>query len=357
MEHKKLFLIRCKLFVINYLKVRKKKPYLESRILNQLMRRLFFSLFGSLFFTLAAHAQQDAQFSFYRLNMVYYNPAYSGVEGVTELTLTHRSQWAGYAATSGTGVAPTTQVFSINSPIFRFNSGFGAYVMNDRLGPLNIVQAQASFAYHLGIKNSKISFGIRSGAIGQIIDTDMWRAQHPDDPDLQGFSGIASEIRPDLSLGLFFRSEKIFSGISFNHLLKSEFDFGANDIQNPFVTHTNLIFGYIHKINFDLTVSPSLLVQAAELDINTYNFMIGGMAYYKEKLWGGLNFIQGEEVNLLIGYNFLKDRSLSFGYSAGYVVKAQDAKAMTSHELVLSYELPVNPGSGKKVVRTPRFRH
>jgi hypothetical protein len=39
------------------------------------------------------------------------------------------------------------------------------------------------------------------------------------------------------------------------------------------------------------------------------------------------------------------------------VIKDQDAKSNFSHELMLSYQLPVNPGTGKKVVRTPRYRH
>lgn len=321
------------------------------------MRKIFFNLFGLLFFTLAAHAQQDTQFSFYRLNTLFYNPAYSGVEGITELNLTHRSQWAGYQVTLGTGVAPTTQLFSMTTPIYKLNSGFGAYVMNDRVGPLSYVHAQASYAYHLGIKNAKLSFGVRTGAVAQIIDTDQWDPADRDDTALKDLDGRASEIRPDLSLGVYFRSEKYFAGLAFNHILKSEFDFGMNEIQNPLVTHANFMIGYIHEVNFDLTLSPSFLIQTADFDVNNYNFMIGGMAYYKENIWGGLNFIQGEEVNLLLGYNFLKDRSLSFGYSLGYVVKAQDAKETTSHEVVLRYQLPVHPGSGKKVVRTPRFRH
>lgn len=319
------------------------------------MRIIFFTFFVTILFTFAANAQQASQFTTYALNKLYYNPAYAGVEGVTKLSLTHRSQWAGYDPTFGSGGAPTTQLFSMTTPIFKYNSGFGAFVMNDKLGPVNYVQAQASYAYHLGIKNSKLSFGVRGGAIAQIIDSDQWDAIDPDDDILQEFAGRESAVRPDLSLGVFFRSEKYYAGASFNHILESDFDFELNDVQNSFVTHSYLMLGYIHQVNFDLTLEPNVLFQSA--DFHEWNFMIGGLAYYKEKIWGGVNFTQGDAVNLLLGYNFLKDRSLSFGYSFGYVVEAQDAKQPTSHEVILSYQLPVNPGSGKKVVRTPRFRH
>ncbi len=90
---------------------------------------------------------QDAQFSHYMFNNIYNNPAYSGVEGYTKLSLFHRSQWAGYTtyAKDG-GASPTTQLVSITSPVMRYNTGFGAYVMNDRIGAQNITQIQASAA-------------------------------------------------------------------------------------------------------------------------------------------------------------------------------------------------------------------
>ncbi len=112
--------------------------------------------------------------------------------------------------------------------------------------------------------------------------------------------------------------------------------------------------GYIHTVNFDLVLEPSLMVST---DFNEYSFILGGLAYYKEQMWGGVTFRQSEDINVLLGYNFLKDKSLSFGYSFGYVIKDQEAKQPTTHEVLLSYQLPVIAGPSKRVVRTPRFRH
>lgn len=318
------------------------------------MRKFIFYIWlGASFFSLTqVQAQQDAQFSYYMKNQLYYNPAFAGVEGITQISLFHRSQWLGYEPTFDDGSAPVTQVLSMTTPIYKFNSGFGAHVVNDNLGPLNVLQVQASYAYHLGIKNSKLSFGFRIGALSQSIDKGQYRAI--DNPDPVIVNSSESQVRPDLALGVYFRSEKYYAGASFNHLLKSEFDFGVDNVRNELENHAYLTLGYIHEVNFDVTIEPSLLVQT---DFNQYNVMLGALAYYKEQLWVGLSFRQSEDVNALLGYNFLKDKSLSFGYSFGYVVKDQDAKQPTSHEIMLSYQLPVNPGSGKKVVRTPRFRH
>lgn len=318
------------------------------------MRKFIFYIWlGALFFSFnVAQGQQDAQFSYYMKNQLYYNPAFSGVEGITQITLLHRSQWLGYQSTFDDGTAPTTQVLSMTTPIYKFNSGFGAYVVNDNLGPVNNLHVQTSFAYHLGIKKSKLSFGIRAGILSQSIDKGQYRAIDSEDPVILNSS--ESQIRPDLALGVYFRSEKYYVGASFNHLLKSEFDFGVDVARNALENHAYLMLGYIHEVNFSVKIEPSLLVQT---DFNEYNVMLGAMGYYKDQVWVGLAFRQSEDVNAMLGYNFLKDKSLSFGYSFGYVVKDQDAKKPTSHEILLSYQLPVNPGTGKKVVRTPRFRH
>ncbi len=48
--------------------------------------------------------------------------------------------------------------------------GFGAYVVNDRLGPQNNLDIQTMYAYHLGIKETKLSFGIKLGIFSQAIN-------------------------------------------------------------------------------------------------------------------------------------------------------------------------------------------
>ncbi len=319
------------------------------------MRKLIFYIWlGVLFFSInIAKAQQDAQFSFYMKNMLYFNPAFAGSEGITQISLLHRTQWAGYASNFDDGGAPQTQVFSVTTPIYKFSSGFGAHVVNDNLGPQNNLEVQLSYAYHLGIKKSKLSFGFRAGVYSQSIDFNDYRPINTDDPILNG-RGKESQVRPDMALGVLFRSEKYYVGASFNHILKAEFDFGVNELRNALENHAYLNFGYMHEVNFDVKLAPSLMVQT---DFNEYSFILGGLVYYKETMWGGASFRQGDDVNILLGYNFLKDKSLSFGYSFGYVIKDQDAKEATTHEVLLSYQLPVNPGTGKKVVRTPRFRH
>jgi type IX secretion system PorP/SprF family membrane protein len=298
-------------------------------------------------------AQQDPQFTQYMFNNLYLTPAFSGVDGVTRLTAFHRSQWLGYQSSFGDGGAPSTQMISFTTPIYKLKSGFGGYVINDKLGPQNNLEIQASYAYHLGIGESKLSFGIRVGVFSQTLDYDKYRAIQQNDPLLENKTGKDSQIKPDMAFGVFYRTEKWYAGAGFNHLLKSEFDFGVSQ-RNALENHLNITAGYFYEVNFDVKVNPTILVKT---DFNEYSFDIGIMATLKDTMWGGLSFRQSEAAILLLGYSLLKDKSLKLGYSLDYIIKDQDAKQPTSHEIMLSYELPVNPGSGKKVVRTPRYRH
>jgi type IX secretion system PorP/SprF family membrane protein len=316
-----------------------------------MLKRTFYTLLLALA-GITVHAQQDAQFSQYMFNNLFLTPAYAGVDGITQLTVIHRSQWQGYQSSFGDGGAPTSQMISFNTPIHKLHSGFGAYILNDKLGPQNNLEAQASYAYHLGIKDSKLSFGVKVGVYSMAINGTYYRFVNEGDPLI--VTGKESQIRPDVGFGIFYRAEKYYIGAGMNHLLRSEFSFGIDESRNALENHLNITAGYFYEVNFDLQLQPTILVKT---DLNEYSFDLGVIATLKDKMWGGVSFRQSEAANVLLGYSFLKDHSLKFGYSIDVIIKDKDAKSNFSHEFLLSYQLPVNPGSGKKVVRTPRYRH
>ncbi len=314
-------------------------------------KRIFYTLL-LLIIGVGAFAQQDALFTQYMFNNLYVTPAFAGVDGVTRLTAVHRSQWLGYQSSFGDGGAPTTQLVSFNTPIYKLRSGFGAYIVNDKLGPQNNLEAQAMYAYHLGIKENKLSFGVKLGLYSQTINGKYYRYIQEDDPLI--VEGKESQVRPDLGLGVFYRSEKYYAGVGFNHLLRSQFDFGADSVRGALVNHINFTGGYFYEVSFDLKVQFSAAVRT---DLNKTQVDFAGIAHIKDTMWGGLAFRQSEAASLLLGYSLLKDKSLKVGTAVDVIVKDRAAKESFSLEFMLSYDLPVNPGSGKKVVRTPRYRH
>lgn len=316
-----------------------------------MLKRTFYTILLSLVGT-GLFAQQDPIFTQYMFNNLYLTPAYAGVDGITRFTAIHRSQWLGYESSFGDGGAPSTQMVSFNTPIHKLKSGAGLYVLNDRLGPMNNLEAQVSYAYHLGIKESKLSFGVKAGIYSQSINGDRYRPIQKDDPLI--ISGKESQIRPDLGVGVFYRSEKYYAGVGFNHILRSEFDYGTDNSKTALTNHLNLTGGYFYEVSFDLKLQLSGTVRS---DLNTSQLDFAGIAYHKDTMWGGLAFRQGEALSLILGYALLKDKSLKIGSGVDLVIIDTQAKENFSLEFMVMYDLPVVVGPGKKVIRTPRYRH
>lgn len=309
-------------------------------------------LIGIVFWSLEGSAQQDPQFTQYMFNSFYYNPAFAGTDGVTKITGLYRSQWLGYAPTYGDGGAPTTQILSVHTPVARLKGGVGGYLVNDKLGPVNNFEAQFSYAYYINVKGAKLSLGLRGGIFSQKVDFDVYRATDPNDPLLASKSGKESQVRPDFALGALYRKDKYYVGVGINHLNESSFDFGLTQ-NNQLKRHLYFTASYFYELNFDVRLQFVTLVKS---DLTKTSFDIGALAYFKDVMWGGLSFRQSEAAILILGYSLLKDKALKVGYSLDYIVKDQQAKQPTSHELMVSYSLPVD-FSGKKVIRTPRFRY
>lgn len=317
-------------------------------------RQGFYIIFCLLLLTSAGNlfAQQDPQFSQYMYNSLYITPAAAGGEGVTRFSALHRSQWIGYQSSFGERGAPTTQLLTFTTPIHKINSGFGSYIMHDQAGNLNTLEIQTMFAYHLGIGESKLSFGLKAGAVAQTVDGGEYRKI--EDGDYLIIEGKETQVRPDVGMGIMFRNEKFYAGIGVNHLTAATFDFGKDGSRNALERHMNFTAGYYYDMSFDLQLMPNILVKT---DFNEYSFDLGAIATYRNTMWGGLSFRQSEALNLILGYALLKDKSLKLGYSIDFTVKDRQAKTATSHELMLTYDMPISPGSGKKIVRTPRYRH
>ncbi len=309
------------------------------------------------FCSLGLSAQQDAQFTQYMFNKLYYNPAYAGLSNGMELTAIHRSQWFGYDGTVNSSGAPNTQMISLNNPLPQYNGGVGLYISNDNLGPTNNFEFQLSFAYQFKLKNGgTLSAGVKGGLYSSSLNFDELVFVDPSDV-VAGLTGKESQIKPDVGVGIMYRKGNFFGGLSANHLIGATFDFGEDQISNQLSRHYYLSAGYDYKLNAQLTITPTILLKSVALD--TYNFDLSVIGKYNEKLWAGLAYRQSESASAMFGY-VLNDRSLTLAYAFDFVVADQDSKEPTSHELMLIYNFgrkgpPIARGS--RIIRTPRYRY
>jgi type IX secretion system PorP/SprF family membrane protein len=289
-------------------------------------------------------------------NQMYYNSAFTGVEGGTTVTAIHRSQWFGYDGTINPGGAPNTQVISYSQRLQRVNGGFGLYISNDNIGPSNNIEFQANFAKYFALPNgASLSIGVKAGFFSSGLDFDELSLVDPTDI-VANLSGKESQLRPDVGLGILYRNGNFFGGLSANHLLEPEFDFGEDQLSNQLNRHYYLTAGYDYSVTPQLTLTPSILLRSVGLD--TYNIDLSVIGKYNEKLWAGLAYRQSESASALFGYKVLKDRSLTIAYAFDFVISDRDSKEPTSQEFMLIYNFKSKPPPGpRSPIATPRYRY
>lgn len=317
---------------------------------------LFISLSLCVF---SLRAQQDAQFTHYMFNQTYYNPAFSGLTQTNSLTAIHRSQWFGYNGNLNSSGAPTTQFINYSGRSNMWNGGFGAYVVNDNLGASNNLELQLSASYVIELSaNSSVSFGIKAGIFSTSIDFDELIIVDPNDI-LVGMSGKESQIRPDLGFGVLYRSGNFFGGLSANHLLQPEFDYGNDQISNQLDRHYYVTAGYDYALSPEVTLTPTMLIKNVNFDEFSWDF--SAIAKIRERLWVGASYRDTESASVMLGYKLLEDRTLSVGYAFDFVINDSAAKEPTSQEFLLIYSFKsksrVKRKTGKNIIRTPRYRY
>lgn len=309
---------------------------------------------GILFFiTGYIQAQQDAQFTQYMFNGMYYNPAFAGKESGYRFSALHRSQWANYTTSSGQGGAPVTQLITAEGRLDAKNIGYGLTIVNDQIGATGNLEINLQGSYQKKINRATLSFGGYVGMFSSSLDYGEIIVVNPE-PNLPQ-SGKESQMAVDFGAGLLYDKGKYYLGLSTKHLTQPSFDFGDASYANQLKNHSYLLFGYRIRPIGQLRIEPSLLIKT--VSFNNFSYDVSVMATHQNKINGGIAYRGEESVSLIMGYSLLRDNSLKLGYAFDLVVGGLEAKSPTSHELMLRYVLPTVSREVERVIqRTPRYR-
>ncbi len=237
-------------------------------------------------------AQQDAQFSQYMFNSLFYNPGSAGIEGVTRATVITRKQWLGYQTSKGVdqtiqGTSPTSQAITVNSrlPFLNKRTGAGLGVIYDSRGPITSYEIQLSGAYHIKIANGLLGIGARVGTYAQKLNTDFNVVDQTDPVYQSLISSNPKQLKMDYAGGLWYKSNKWYAGISVNHLSKQKFSYGISSINSVLNNHMNITGGYTFPLGTTLKITPSAIIQT---DLKKMTLLVGPMVDYNSKFWVGL---------------------------------------------------------------------
>ena len=313
----------------------------------------FCGLLMTCFYVVPSFSQQDAQFTQYMYNEIFYNPAFSGAEPGYRFSGLHRSQWSGYSTAAGTGGAPSTQLLTASAGLDQYNLGFGLVFVNEEIGAASNQEVNLSLAYHIPLGRGTISIGASAGIFASAIDFDLLELVNPDVVVPEGGSERQNNV--NFSAGVLYDRGDFYLGLSGRHVNEPDFDFGDGDIGNQLKMHNYLLMGYEINTGAFWTVEPSVLLKTVEVDNFSYDASV--IATYNNKVSGGLAYRGEESASVILAYSILKDNSLKLGYAFDLVTGGLEAKSPASHEFMLTYDLPEVRRSVEKIIqRTPRFR-
>lgn len=272
-------------------------------------------------------AQQDAQYTQYMYNTININPAYAGSRGVMSVFGLHRTQWVGLDG------APTTNTFSLNTPINNSNLGVGFSLVNDRIGPTSDNTISADISYTVTMNEAyKLSFGVKASGNIFNLDTDKLDPSNPIDPNLQNFN---NEFSPNFGAGVYLHSDKLYLGLSVPNFLQDS-KYNDNEVA-VFQERMNFYFigGYVFDVSPSIKFKPAFLtkmVTGSPLQVDASanflffdKFMLGG-AYRWDAAVSALAGFQVTD-GLFIGYSYDMETTNLRRYNSG------------SHEVFLRFEL------------------
>lgn len=301
---------------------------------------------------ISANSQQLPLYTQYMNNGFLINPAMAGYDGYTSFNLTARRQWAGFEnAPLNYSFSGQTrllrQSYQIKTRRIRKNKfkqstkgrvGIGGYVFNDINGLVSRTGGQFSYAYHIYMYQSQLSFGLGGQMYQYKIDRDKLTFYNEGDPLIQSDLKTVAFI-PDANFGVYWTSPEWFIGFSANQLFQSVLKLGSGDLGNlKMYRHYYLMGGYrfINQASgFDF--EPSFLLKTTEQFLPQGD--ISFKAYYKTDYWVGLSYRTNGSIAGMFG---IRSDKLYIGYAYDYSLSSIRKYSFGSHEVLLSVKFGSN---------------
>jgi len=279
------------------------------------------------------------------------NPAVAGCDGRTVVNLAARKQWMGL-----TNYTPSSYLLSIQGRILKTSYslksgsrrnvyrkgrqgrvGLGAIMYHDVNGAIERTGAQVSYAYHLFIENSQLSFGLTGNVFQYRINRDRAELKNPENDPLNGLIG-KSTLVPDAGVGINYMTEKYHIGVAVSQVFQSKLKIGNNaDFRNSeeirLLRHYYLLADYRFTLpgNQNWDIEPSTMILFNEMFRMQADLTL--KAYYNRQYWFGVSGRTTGDIIIMAG---LKYNKYYFGYSFDYGFNGIARYTYGSHEICIT---------------------
>jgi type IX secretion system PorP/SprF family membrane protein len=292
--------------------------------MKQFLLSISFSLIG-----FVAFAQSASPFRQFLFNPYAYNPAYTGIEGTTKLTLAYRKQWTNVQD------APTTQGLSFEYSTKKRVS-LGLNILSDEVVALRNTTTIATFAYTVPLAtDQEIRFGLSGGLgtnrlhlkEGEFDPTDetlIYAAQN--NTYAHGNFGLVYVYKDRLKIG--FTLPQIFKN---NRFTRDNFDpIKFSTLGNQFYS-----ISYLAPLTRNgISIEPYALYNVRSDGQNAWE--AASIFHLKEYLQLGASYHQYNGLGLLAGISI---KNFRIGYSYELPPVDRNFINTNSHEIQLSLKL------------------
>lgn len=282
----------------------------------------------------ASKAQQLPLYSNYFFTPYIYNPAMSGIDGVTEVALMHRRQWADVQG------SPETSALGINGSANGEKVGWSGYFFSDRTDIIQRVGAYGNYAYHLKLAdNATLSFGLGAGYLNNQIDQNAIRAKD-DEIIITGTANSRGTF--DVNAGINLKISDFSLGFAAPQLVGQSITYTENfsaPVNYSLLRHYVVTTSYDFKFDGDKNVlSPIVMLKTAA---NVPMQVDVGLIYNMKKYgYVGATYRSQYAVTANAGVNL--SEVLTIGYAHDFSINKFSSQLGSSNEFMLIYRFGSN---------------
>ena len=287
--------------------------------------------------SVTAKAQQLPLISNY-LNTAYlFNPAFSGIDGKTEITVLNRRQWTDVQG------SPETQFMSFNGNQNDLKFGYSGYAFNDVTDIVSRSGFYGSYAWHVKFSDeNSLSLGMGAGYVNNTINIAGIRVQDELDPVLYSQLNRGTF---DLNFGFNLKFGDFNIGAAVPNLLAPAIDFSDNYIISPF--QYQYMRHFVVNTQYDvqmqkglMTLSPYLTIRANQVTVPQVD--AGLMFNHNEYFFVGAAYRSSYAVTGNAGVHLTEN--ITIGYAYDFSLNTYGFALGNSHEFMLRYSF----GESKK---------
>jgi type IX secretion system PorP/SprF family membrane protein len=233
--------------------------------------------------------------------------------------------------------APTTSVFSLQSPLRKRKIGLGLEIFSEKIGPKGIGGISGSYAYRVPFLQGKLGMGIKLGFLSYHYDWSAIKYKDQNEPYLQ--SGQDGMSAFDAQAGLYYYTKSFYWGASVTHLTKAQITVNPTDTSAAahLAPHLFSTIGKGFELDENVVLNPSLYIKmtkAAPVDVD-----LNVNVQLRQKIWFGVSVRRKYGVVLLTQVQL--SEKLKFGYSYDIGMNRIGTIGKATHEIMLGYDMNI----------------